>query len=57
MLQTVPDLHVDIVVPVYNEEESIESFHQSLIQVIDELPCLFRIFILMTGLGIAPRNS
>jgi dolichol-phosphate mannosyltransferase len=51
MLQTVPDLHVDIVVPVYNEEESIESFHQSLIQVIDELPCLFRIFYINDGSG------
>lgn len=51
MAQIAPDLHVDIVVPVYNEEESIESFHQSLIHVIDELPCLFRIFYINDGSG------
>ena len=51
MFQLTPDLHVDIVVPVYNEEEAIESFHQSLIHVIDELPGLFRIFYINDGSG------
>jgi glycosyltransferase involved in cell wall biosynthesis len=51
MLPPPPDLHVDIVVPVYNEEEGIDSFHQSLIQVIDKLPCLFRIIYINDGSG------
>jgi glycosyltransferase involved in cell wall biosynthesis len=49
MLQTTPDLQVDIVVPVYNEENVIEGFHHSLLQVIDTLPCLFRIFYINDG--------
>jgi glycosyltransferase involved in cell wall biosynthesis len=51
MLQLPTDLHVDIVVPVYNEEQGIDSFHQSLIQVIDMLPCLFRIIYINDGSG------
>ena len=51
MLQPTPDLQVDIVVPVYDEEDAIETFHQSLIQVIDDLPCLFRIIYINDGSG------
>ncbi len=34
---------VDIIVPVYNEEECLPDFHRQLRQVIDSLPCDFRI--------------
>jgi dolichol-phosphate mannosyltransferase len=51
MLQTNPDIQVDIIVPVYNEEDAIETFHHSLIQVIDDLPCFFRIFYINDGSG------
>jgi dolichol-phosphate mannosyltransferase len=51
MLQNAPNLQVDIVVPVYNEEDGIEKFHHSLIQVIDDLPNLFRIFYINDGSG------
>ncbi len=51
MLQNAPNLHVDIVVPVFNEEDGIESFHHSLIQVIDDLPYLFHIFYINDGSG------
>jgi glycosyltransferase involved in cell wall biosynthesis len=49
MPQLPPDLQVDIVVPVYNEEDAIETFHQALIQVIDDLSCLIRIFYVNDG--------
>jgi glycosyltransferase involved in cell wall biosynthesis len=49
MLQPPHDLNVDIVVPVYNEEEGMDSFHQSLIQVVDKLPCQFRIIYINDG--------
>jgi polyisoprenyl-phosphate glycosyltransferase len=43
------DLQVDIVVPVYNEEEVIEPFHRSLIDVIGKLPCKFKIYYINDG--------
>jgi glycosyltransferase involved in cell wall biosynthesis len=49
MLQPSPDLKVDIVVPVYNEEEAIESFHQSLTDVIDKTPFCFHIIYINDG--------
>lgn len=37
------DLNIDIVIPVYNEEEAIIAFHEHLRQSIDTLPYHFRI--------------
>jgi len=51
MFQNTHDLQVDIVVPIYNEEDVIEEFHHSLTRVIDDLSCQFRIFYINDGSG------
>lgn len=40
---------VDIVVPLYNEEESITAFHQQLVEVINSHPYDFQIFYVDDG--------
>ena len=40
---------VDLVIPIYNEEAALESFHQSLRTVIDELPYNFSIYYVNDG--------
>ena len=42
-------MRVDIIVPVYNEEEGIAAFHQQLCQAIDPLPHKFTIFYIDDG--------
>ncbi len=42
---------VDIIVPVYNEEECLPDFHRQLRQVIDSLPYHFRILYVDDGSG------
>ncbi len=42
---------VDIVVPVYNEEDCLPDFHRQLLQVIDSLPYDFRIRYIDDGSG------
>ena len=50
-LQTTGDLSsVDIVIPVYNEEDAVEAFHQQLRRVVDALDeFLFRIIYVNDG--------
>jgi dolichol-phosphate mannosyltransferase len=40
---------VDLVVPVYNEEEAVTAFHGQLTQVIDSLPFAFQIYYINDG--------
>lgn len=40
---------VDIVVPVYNEEEAVTEFHRLLVSVIDELPYDFHVLYINDG--------
>lgn len=42
-------MRVDIIIPVFNEEEGIISFHQSLRQAIDALPDQFSIYYVDDG--------
>jgi glycosyltransferase involved in cell wall biosynthesis len=50
MSLSVPPLgNVDIVVPVYNEEEVISDFHNLLLHVMDPLPYQFRIYYINDG--------
>jgi glycosyltransferase involved in cell wall biosynthesis len=42
-------MRVDIIIPVYNEEEGITSFHEKLRQVIDPLPDEFTIYYIDDG--------
>lgn len=42
-------LAVDIVVPVYNEDKVLETFHRQLRQVIDKLPHNFKIYYINDG--------
>ncbi len=42
-------LQIDIIVPVYNEEAVIETFHDTLLQVIDSLPHHFQIYYINDG--------
>jgi len=42
-------MRVDIIIPVYNEEDGIQSFHQKLCEVIDPLPDEFRIYYIDDG--------
>jgi polyisoprenyl-phosphate glycosyltransferase len=41
--------HVDVVVPVYNEEEALPAFHQKLREIIDPLPYEFTIYYINDG--------
>jgi polyisoprenyl-phosphate glycosyltransferase len=43
------DLNVDIVIPVYNEEEAIHTFHEKLKESIDALPYRFCIYYVDDG--------
>jgi polyisoprenyl-phosphate glycosyltransferase len=45
------DLSVDIVIPIYNEEEAIHAFHEQLRQSIDTLPYHFGIVYVDDGSG------
>lgn len=40
---------VDLVIPVFNEEEGIDAFHQQLCQAVDGLPYLFTIIYVNDG--------
>jgi dolichol-phosphate mannosyltransferase len=42
-------LRVDIIVPVFNEDEAVSRFHTQLCQTIDGLPYAFRIFYIDDG--------
>jgi polyisoprenyl-phosphate glycosyltransferase len=57
--QKAPSIHptVAIVVPVYNEEEVIQTFHQQLCQVIDALPYSFRIVYVNDGSADATADT
>ena len=44
-----PRATVDLVIPLYNEEDVLEAFHQQLIQVIDSLPYQFNIIYVNDG--------
>jgi dolichol-phosphate mannosyltransferase len=44
-----PLLQVDLVIPVYNEEEGISEFHALLLRVIDPLPHQFKIYYINDG--------
>jgi glycosyltransferase involved in cell wall biosynthesis len=41
--------NVDIIVPIYNEEEVISEFHSLLLHTIDSLPFQFRIYYINDG--------
>ncbi len=42
-------LQVDIVIPVYNEEEAVARFHASLVEVLAPLPCDFHLLYVNDG--------
>jgi glycosyltransferase involved in cell wall biosynthesis len=42
-------LNVDLVIPLYNEEDVLETFHQNLLKVIDALPHRFKIYYINDG--------
>ncbi len=49
MNQSNPEMQIDIVVPVYNEEAGLDAFHHSLVTVIDSLPQCFHIYYVNDG--------
>ena len=49
-------LNVDIIIPVFNEEEALRLFHAQLLQVLDELPHHFRLFYVNDGSSDGTQN-
>jgi glycosyltransferase involved in cell wall biosynthesis len=47
--QSKKSLSVDIIIPLYNEEESLAAFHQQLCETIDKLPYVFTIWYINDG--------
>jgi glycosyltransferase involved in cell wall biosynthesis len=43
------DMRVDLVIPVYNEEEALASFHEQLCAAVHSLPCDLHIFYVNDG--------
>lgn len=44
-----PDLSLDIIVPIYNEQETVEKFHRQLCQTVAELPNHVAIYYVNDG--------
>lgn len=44
-----PNLTLDVIIPVYNEEEALPAFHQQVLQAVDALPCRVRVLYVNDG--------
>ena len=42
-------IHIDLIIPVYNEEEVVPLFHRRLCAVVDPLPYVFRVIFVDDG--------